>query len=63
VITLSALCAELKHDPKLARAKLRSAVKDAKQFPELAKSHTARKGWEWPKGSPAIAEVRKAITG
>ena len=63
VITLSALCAELKHEPKLARAKLRAAVKDAKQFPELAKSHTARKAWEWPKGSSAIAEARKAITG
>jgi hypothetical protein len=63
VITLSALCAELKRDPKLARAKLRAAVKDTKQFPELAKSHTARKAWEWHKGSPAIAEARKAITG
>jgi hypothetical protein len=63
VITLSDLCRETKHDPKLARAKLRAAVKDAKQFPELAKSHTARKAWEWPKGSTAIAEARKAITG
>jgi hypothetical protein len=60
VITVSAPCAELKHDPKLARAKLRAAVKDPKQYPELAKSHTARKAWEWPKGSSAIAEARKA---
>ena len=63
VVSLNELCTELKHDPKLARAKLRAAVKDTKQFPELAKSHTARKAWEWPKGSSAIAEARKAITG
>ena len=63
VVTLTDLCRELKHDPKLARAKLRAAVKDAKQFPELAKSHTAREAWEWPKASPAVAEARKAITG
>ena len=63
VITLRTLCAELKHDPKLARAKLRAAARDAKQYPELAKSRTARKAWEWPKGSSAIAEAREAITG
>jgi hypothetical protein len=60
VITLSALCAELKHDPKLARAKLRAAVKDAKAFPALSK-HAARKAWEWEKGSAAIAEARKVL--
>ena len=63
IVSLSALCTELKHDPKLARAKLRAAVKDTKQYPELARSHTARKAWEWPKGSPAVAEARNAITG
>jgi hypothetical protein len=61
VVTLSDLCKELKHDPKLARAKLRAAVKDAKQFPALGKSHTARKAWEWGKDSPALAEARKVI--
>jgi hypothetical protein len=60
VITLSDLCEELKHDPKLARAKLRAAVKDGKH-PALGKSHTARKAWEWDKDSAAIAEARKVI--
>jgi hypothetical protein len=60
VITLSDLCKELKHDPKLARAKLRAAVKDGK-YPALGKSHTARKAWEWSKDSPGLAEARKVI--
>jgi hypothetical protein len=61
VITLSALCAVLKHDPQLARAKLRAAVKDAKTYPALGKSHVARKAWEWHKDSSALAEARKVI--
>ena len=61
VVTLSSLCAELKHDPKLARAKLRAAVKDAKAFPALAKWHDPRKSWEWEKGSGAFAEARKVL--
>jgi hypothetical protein len=59
VITLTDLCRELKHDPKLARAKLRAA--DPKTFPALAKSHAPRKSWEWEKGSAAIAEARKVL--
>jgi hypothetical protein len=62
LVTLAALCAELKHDPKLARAKLRAAAKDAKTYPALAKSHAPRKSWEWEKGSAAIAEARKALS-
>jgi hypothetical protein len=62
VITLSDLCAELKHDPKPARAKLRAAAKDAKACPALAKSHAPRKSWEWERGSAALAEARKAIS-
>ena len=62
MIALSALCAELKHDPKLARAKLRAAAKDAKTFPALAKSHAPRKCWEWEQGSAAIAEARKVLS-
>jgi len=46
---------------KLARAKLRAAVKDAKTYPTLAKSHAPRKAWEWEKGSAAIAEARKVL--
>ena len=59
VITLNDLCKELKHDPKLARAKLRGA--DSKTFPALARSHASRKAWEWEKGSAAIAEARKVL--
>jgi hypothetical protein len=59
VVTLTDLCRELKHDPKLARAKLRAA--DPKMFPALAKSHAPRKAWEWEKGSAAIAEARKVL--
>jgi hypothetical protein len=62
VITLHDLCAELKYDPKLARAKLRAAAKDAKAYPTLAKSHAPRKSWEWDKGSAAIAEARKVLS-
>jgi hypothetical protein len=62
VITLSDLCTEFKHDPKLARHKLRAAAKDAKTYPALAKSHAPRKSWEWDKGSPAIAEARKVLS-
>jgi len=61
VVTLSSLCAGLKHDPKLARAKLRAAAKDVKTFPALAK-HAPRKCWEWERGSPAIAEARKVLS-
>ena len=61
VITLRELCAELKHDPKLARAKLRAAVKDVKTYPALGKSHTARKSWEWERDSAAFTEARKVL--
>jgi len=61
VVTLSALCAELKHEPKLARAKLRAAARDAKTYPTLAK-HAARKARDWEKGSAAIAEARKVLS-
>ena len=57
-ITLKAICALLKIDPKEARAKLRSV--DAKQFPHLAK-HKAGHAWSWPKNSPAVKEVRAAL--
>jgi len=61
VVTLGALCSELKIEPYDARVKLRAAVKDAKAYPALAKSHAPRKSWEWPKGSPALDEARKAL--
>jgi hypothetical protein len=62
MVTLKQLCTELKADPREAREKLRLAVRDAKKNPELAKSHKPGHAWEWPKGSPALKEVRIALT-
>jgi hypothetical protein len=47
-------------DRRIAREKLRLAVREAKKFSELAKAHKARSAWEWSKGSPA--EKKKART-
>ncbi len=58
IITLKALCAELKIDPKEARERLRDAVRDPKKYPELAKSHKPRSPWQWLKGSAAEKETR-----
>ncbi len=62
IITLKQLCAELKLDPRECRERLRAAVRDAKNFPELTKSHKARTPWQWVKGSAGDKEARKAIT-
>lgn len=62
IITLKALCAELKIDPKEARERLRDAVRDQKQHPELAKSHKPRTPWQWLKGSAGENAARAAIT-
>jgi hypothetical protein len=62
MITLKQLCTELKVDPREARDKLRLAVRDAKKNPEVAKSHKPGHAWEWPKNSPALEEVRVALT-
>jgi hypothetical protein len=58
IVTLKEICAELKIDPYDARQKLRAALKDA---PAIAKSHKPKKSWSWPKGSPAIKEVRAVL--
>jgi hypothetical protein len=60
-VSLKAICAELKLDPRIAREKLRIAVREAKKYPELAKAHKPRSAWEWPKGSPAEKEARAAL--
>lgn len=60
-VTLKAICTELKLDPRLAREKLRIAVRDAKKFPDLAKARKPRTAWEWPKGSPAEQQARAAL--
>lgn len=61
-ITLKAICAELKLDPRVAREKLRMAAREPKKFPELAKAHKPRAAWEWPKGSSAEKQAREALT-
>ena len=61
-VSLKAICAEMKLDPRLAREKLRIAVREAKKFPELAKAHKPRSAWEWPKGSEAEQQARAALS-
>ncbi len=61
IITLKALCEELKVDPREAREKLRSATSDAKANPELAKARKPRTPWQWVKGSPAEKEGRRTL--
>lgn len=63
VLSLKALCAELNHDPRLAREKLRIASREPKKFPELAKAHKPRTSWEWVRGSKAEVEARAALVG
>jgi hypothetical protein len=57
-VSLKAICSELKRDPRVAREKLRIAVREAKKYPELAKAHKPRSAWEWPKASPAEKGAR-----
>lgn len=61
IITLKALCEELKIDPREAREKLRAAVGDAIANPELAKARKPRSPWQWVKNSPAERQARKVI--
>jgi len=63
IITLKQICTELKLDPRESRERLRSAARDAKKHPELAKTHKARAPWTWVKGSPGEKEARAAVTG
>ena len=62
IVSLKAICAEIKLAPRLAREKLRIAVREAKKFPELAKAHKPRSAWEWPKGSEAEKQARAALS-
>ena len=41
-ITLKGICAELKIDPRVAREKLRTAIREPKKYPNLAKAHKPR---------------------
>lgn len=61
IITLKALCKELKLDPREARERLRAAAGDAKTNPELAKARKPRTPWQWVKGSAAEKEAKRAL--
>jgi hypothetical protein len=61
IVTLKALCDELKIDPREARERLRAAVSEAKANPELAKARKPRTPWQWVKGSAAEKEVLRAL--
>lgn len=61
MLSLKAICDELKLDPRLAREKLRIASREPKKYPELAKTHKPRGVWEWPKGSEAEKQARAAL--
>ena len=61
IVTLKAVCEELKIDPREARERLRAAASDAKANPELAKARKPRAPWQWVKGSAAEREARKAL--
>src|SRR5258708_32011527 len=57
-VSLKAICSEMKLDLRVAREKLRLAVREAKKYPELAKQHKPRSAREWLKGSLAEREAR-----
>ncbi len=61
IITLKQLCTELKLDPREARERLRTAARDPKKHPELAKMHKPRAPWSWVKGSTGEKEARTAL--
>lgn len=61
IITLKQICKELKLDPREARERLRTAARDTKKYPELAKSHKPRTPWRWVKGSSAEQEAKKLL--
>lgn len=61
IITLKALCEELKINPREAREKLRAAVGNAKANPVLAKARKPRTPWQWVKGSAAEKAARQVI--
>jgi hypothetical protein len=49
-ITIQVLCDELHIAPRIAREKLRIAVREPKKYPDLAKTHKPREAWSWAKG-------------
>jgi len=61
-MTLKVICAERKIDPRVAREKLRAAIREPKKYPSLAKAHKPRQPWAWAKGSAAEKEARAALS-
>lgn len=61
MVTLDALCREMKVSPRDARMMLRLAAKQKGQYPNLGKEHVARQPWAWAPGSKALAEAKKAV--
>jgi hypothetical protein len=61
IVTLKAICDELKIDPREARERLRAAVTDPKTNPELAKARKPRAPWQWVKGSAFEEEARAVL--
>jgi len=61
IVTLKAICDELKIDPREARERLRAAASDAKANPELAKARKPRTPWQWVKESKALEEAKRAL--
>ena len=61
IITLKQLCKELKLNPREARERLRTAARDTKKYPKLAKMHKPRAPWSWVKGSVGEQEVRALL--
>ena len=61
IVTLKAICDELKMDPREARERLRTAVIDAKTNPELSRARKPRTPWQWVKGSAAEKEARAVL--
>jgi hypothetical protein len=63
ITTLKALCDELKVDPKIARKRLRTAIGQTEQYPDLVKSHKHRGSWKWKPASEAEQQARTVIGG
>jgi hypothetical protein len=61
IITLKAICTELKLDPREARERLRAALLDPKKHPALAEDHKPRSAWQWVQGSASEKEARALL--
>jgi hypothetical protein len=63
ITTLKTLCDELKVDPKIARKRLRTAIEQVDQYPDLVKSHKHRGSWKWKTGDEAEQQARTVVGG